>query len=389
MTAIVKHQAAKAPPLTLAGLALPGLGHLLVGEVLVGCGLLSLLGAWVWAAVAGMPRLGDVLYSAGGGRLAIHSVVAVVTWVATAGALWATAWRRAFPRQLTEEEHNSNRQVFLRQFQRNQTGMLGLFGVLFLVLMVMLTPLIAPYPPNAIDAGVKHLPPGWAHLMGTDGFGRDLFSRVLFGGRISLAIGFIAVGIAATIGTAAGAVAAFGGGWIDRGLMWFVDLLLSLPRLVLLLAIAGMFRFTGPEGLFVMIAILGFTGWMGVARIVRSQVLSLKEQDFIQAARALGYGNARIVFRHLIPNALAPVIVYCSLAIGATMITEAGLSFLGLGVPPPTSTWGTIINDGRDSLRVAWWVATFPGLCIVAAVMSFNLLGDGLRDALDPKLRGR
>jgi len=183
-------------------------------------------------------------------------------------------------------------------------------------------------------------------------------------------------------------VAAFGGGWIDRFLMWLVDMLLSLPRLVLLLAIAGMFRVTGPEGLFVMIVILGLTGWMGVSRIVRSQVLSLKEQDFIQAARALGLSSARIVFRHLIPNALAPVIVYCSLAIGTTMIVEAGLSFLGLGVPPPTSTWGTIINDGREPLRVAPWIATYPGLCIVFAVMSFNLLGDGLRDALDPKLRG-
>ena len=171
--------------------------------------------------------------------------------------------------------------------------------------------------------------------------------------------------------------------------MWVVDLLLALPSLVLLLAITGMFRITGPEGLFLIIVILGLTGWMGVSRIVRSQVLSLKEQDFIQAARSLGYSNLRIVFKHLIPNALAPVIVYCSLAVGSTMITEAALSFLGLGVPPPTSTWGTIINDGRAPLRVAPWIATFPGLCIVFAVMSFNLLGDGLRDALDPKLRGR
>ena len=178
--------------------------------------------------------------------------------------------------------------------------------------------------PNAIDVGAKNAAPGGVHLMGTDAFGRDLFTRVLYGGRISMSIGFVAVGIAATIGTALGAIAAFAGGWVDRGLMWFVDLLLALPRLVLLLAITGMFRPTGPEGLFLMIAILGLTGWMGVSRIVRSEVLSLKERDFIQAARALGYSNARIVFRHLIPNALAPVIVYCSLAVGSTMITEAG-----------------------------------------------------------------
>ncbi|MBW1879580.1 MAG: ABC transporter permease [Deltaproteobacteria bacterium] len=302
--------------------------------------------------------------------------------------VWWTAYRRAFPRVLSDAEFNSNWQVFLRQFHRNRTGLIGLFGVLVMVTLVLLTPLIAPFEPNAIDMGLKNTAPNWVHLMGTDEFGRDLFSRVLYGGRISLSIGFVAVGIAGTIGTTVGAVAAFGGGWIDRLLMWLVDMLLSLPRLVLLLAIAGLFRVTGPEGLFIMIAILGLTGWMGVSRIVRSQVLSLKEQDFIQAARALGLSNARIVFRHLIPNALAPVIVYCSLAIGTTMIVEAGLSFLGLGVPPPTSTWGTIINDGREPLRVAPWIATYPGLCIVFAVMSFNLLGDGLRDALDPKLRG-
>ena len=170
--------------------------------------------------------------------------------------------------------------------------------------------------------------------------------------------------------------------------MWFVDMLLSLPRLVLLLAIVGMFRVQGVKSIFLIVTILGLTGWMGVSRIVRSQVLSLKQQDFVQAARALGYSSQRIVFRHLVPNALAPVIVYCSLAIGGTMLAEAGLSFLGLGVAPPTSTWGTLVSDGREYLRGSGYLTVLPGMCIVMAVMSFNLLGDGLRDSLDPKLRG-
>ncbi|MBT3218050.1 MAG: ABC transporter permease [Proteobacteria bacterium] len=303
-------------------------------------------------------------------------------------ALWTIAYLRANPRQQCEEEYNSNWQIFLRLFRRHQAGMIGLYGVLLLILLTLLTPLLAPFDPIDIDTGPTSIGPCWNNLMGTDEYGRDVFSRVLFGGRISLSIGFIAVSIAASIGTSIGAIAGYLGGWVDRFLMFLVDMLLSLPRLVLLLAIVGVFRVQGVWGLFLIIFILGLTGWMGVSRIIRSQVLSLKQQDFIQAARALGMSSTRIIFRHLIPNAMAPVIVYCSLAIGTTIIAEAGLSFLGLGVPPPTSTWGTMVNDGRDPLRLAPWIALFPGLMIVGAVMSFNLLGDGLRDALDPKLRG-
>lgn len=369
------------------GLFLPGLGHLAAGAVVHGLGLIALVGVWLWAGVAGLGRLGSLLWPTADGTLAWHPTVAALGWLAMAGALWFTAFRFAWPRQLSEDEWNSNWQLFLRTLVRHRTGMLGWYGVLLLVAFTLLAPLIAPFDPLTIDVGPKNTAPDLVYLMGTDEYGRDVFSRLLYGARISLSIGFVAVAIAATVGTIVGASAAFFGGYVDRALMWFTDLLLSLPHLVLLLAIIGLVRVKGAANIFLIVGILGLTGWMGVARIVRGQVLSLKQQEFVQAARALGYGNARIVLRHLIPNAMAPVIVYCSLAIGGTMLAEAGLSFLGLGVPPPTSTWGVMVNDGRPPLRIAPWIATFPGLAIVAAVMSFNLLGDGLRDALDPKLR--
>jgi peptide/nickel transport system permease protein len=388
MTAVVKKVAGPPPSRTWAGLVAPGLGHLLVGDAIPGLGMLAVLGCLAWAATA-FPRLPEVLFQGASGTPSLHGVVAIASWVGLAAWLWWGAYRRVRPRELTDEERNGNRQVFLRQFRRHRTGMIGWYGVVVLTAFVLLTPLIAPFDPLLTNVGPENAPPDATHLMGTDAAGRDIFSRVLYGGRISMTVGFITVGLAGTIGTVIGAVAAFSGGNVDRALMWLVDLLLSLPRLVLLLAITGMFRITGSEGLYLMVTILGLTGWMGVSRIVRSQVLSLKEQDFIQAARALGFSSTRIVLRHLIPNAFAPVIVYASLAVGATMLVEAGLSFLGLGVPPPTPTWGTIIADGKSELRGAWWISFFPGLCIIYAVMSFNLLGDGLRDALDPKLRGR
>lgn len=387
MTAILRNYTIDAPPSTRAGLVLPGLGHLLVGEWTHGFGLLALDGLLFTAAASGFPRLGDILFSGRAGAIALHPVIALLTWVALAATLWFVAYRRANPRTLTEEEYNSNSQIFKRQLTTHRTGMIGLYGISIMLLAVMMTPLIAPFDPDAVVMDLKNTAPGWPYIFGTDEFGRDVFSRVLYGGRISLMIGFIAVGLSATIGTTAGAVAGYFGGWVDRAIMWFVDMLLALPRLVLLLTIIGLLRLKGVWGIFLIVAILGLTGWMGVARIVRSQVLSLKKQDFIQAARSLGYGTPRIVFQHLIPNALAPVIVYCSLAIGSTMLAEAGLSFLGIGVPPPTSTWGVMVNDGREPLLIAPWIATFPGLAIVFAVMSFNLLGDGLRDAMDPKQR--
>ncbi len=372
-----------------AGMALPGLGHVLSGAVVDGIGILSLSALLAWA-LAGSGRLVARLAAPGTPEFSTHPWIALVGAIVTVGALWFTAFRRAKPAApRADDDIESTWDETVKQFRKNRVGVLGGYAVLWLILLAVFTPFIAPFAPDAIDVGEKLAAPSWDYLMGTDEFRRDVFSRVMYGARISLSIGFVAVILAVTIGTAVGAIAGYFGGLVDKGLMWFTDLLLSLPRLVLLLAIIGFYRGSGATSIFLIVTVLGITGWMGIARIVRSQVLSLKEQEFVQASRALGYSPGRIILKHILPNALAPVIVNASLAIGSTILVEASLSFLGLGVPPPTATWGAIVNDGREFLRSAWWITLFPGLMIVAAVMSFNLLGDGLRDALDPKLRGR
>jgi peptide/nickel transport system permease protein len=226
--------------------------------------------------------------------------------------------------------------------------------------------------------------PGGEFLLGTDHLSRDVFSRMMYGARISLSIGFVAVGISVTIGTLLGAMAGYLGGWIDAVVMRFVDMVISFPRLVLLIAIVALFD---TQSIFLIMAVLGFTQWPGTARIVRGEVLSLREQEFVEATRALGFSRRRIILRHVIPNVLAPVIVTATLGIGNVIVLEAGLSFLGLGLQPPTPSWGSMVADGRDFLLNAWWISTFPGLAIVLTVVAFNLVGDGLRDALDPRLR--
>jgi peptide/nickel transport system permease protein len=222
------------------------------------------------------------------------------------------------------------------------------------------------------------------HLLGTDEAGRDLLSRIIYGSGISLWIGFLAMGIAVTIGTLVGAASGFFGGWTDMVLMRFVDILLAFPLLLLLLLVRGLVQSTS---IWVVVAILGATGWMGISRLVRGQFLTLRELDFATAARALGIPSRRIMFRHLLPNAVAPIIVNGTLIVGGTILTEAALSFLGYGVQPPDPSWGSIVHGGADVLNQAWWIATLPGIAIVFTVSAFNLLGDALRDALDPRLR--
>lgn len=322
--------------------------------------------------------------------------LALITTVAGLAGAWLLArlWRagasppadHADPSGADRSARSSESQWALawRAFRRHRQAMLGLGLVLILGLAALLTPYLAPFDPAAQGTDIvatRFQPPSAAHLMGTDRFGRDVFSRVLYGARISLSIGFLAVAIAISLGTLLGALSGYVRGWFDTLSMRFVDLLLSFPRLVLLVTMAALFT----PSIFLVTLILGLTGWMGVSRIVRGEVLSVREREFIVAARALGFRNRRILLRHVIPSVLSPVIVAATLGIGNTILAEAALSFLGLGVPPPAASWGSMVASGRDVMTDAWWITTFPGLAIVLTVMSFNLVGDGLRDALDPR----
>ncbi len=275
----------------------------------------------------------------------------------------------------------------LRRIAGSAAGRVGVGLVAALCLTAILAPLLAPYDPTAqVDIVTnRYASPSGDHPMGTDRFGRDIFSRVLHGARISLGIAVASVAIAITLGTAVGAVAGYWGGRLDTMLMRGVDMLLAFPRLVLLLALAAVFN---PSTLL-LVLVLGLTGWMGVSRLVRGQVLSLREQTFIEAARALGFSRGRILLRHILPNATGPIIVAATLAIADTILMEAGLSFLGFGVQPPTASWGNMIADGRATLLDAWWISTFPGLAVVITVIGFNLLGEGLRGVFDPRSRVR
>ncbi|HEV8663883.1 MAG TPA: ABC transporter permease [Candidatus Methylomirabilis sp.] len=271
-----------------------------------------------------------------------------------------------------------------RQLRRNPLALAGGAVVLLLAAVAIAAPLVAPYDPAAYDVKRILLPPSQAHPLGTDQIGRDVLSRMLYGARVSLAVGFVAVGIAMLIGMVVGVVAGYYGGAADKFIMLgIVDVMLTFPRFFLLLAVIAMLQ----PSIFVIMAVIGVTGWMGVARLVRAEVLSLKERDFVMSARALGAGDLRLMFRHILPNALVPVLVSAVLGVAGAVLTEAGLSFLGLGVQPPTPTWGNILADGKANIEIAWWLSVYPGLAILATVLSYNLFGEGLRDALDPRLR--
>jgi peptide/nickel transport system permease protein len=292
----------------------------------------------------------------------------------------------ALTNEMAEAVHvDTQWSIAWRHFKRSKIAMAGMVVLIVMYLVALLAPWLAPYDPIAQKdiVSTSFLHPSAQHWLGTDRFGRDILSRIIYGARISLLIGFVATLISVTLGTVLGAFAGFFGGKVDAVLMRFTDMVMAFPRLVLLIMIVALFS----PSLAVIITVLGLTQWPNTTRIVRGDVLSLREREFIQAAHALGMSKWRIIFKHLIPNVLAPVIVTATLGIGNTIVLEAGLSFLGLGVQPPTPSWGNMVADGRDSLLGAWWVATFPGLAIVITVLAFNLVGDGLRDALDPRLR--
>ena len=271
-----------------------------------------------------------------------------------------------------------------RAFRQHRPAVIGLVLVVLLAGAALLTPYLAPFDPATQGTDIvatRFQGPTLEHLMGTDRFGRDVLSRVLYGGRISLAIGFLAVVIAITLGTMVGAVAGYIRGWVDSISMRIVDMLLSFPRLVLLITVVALIE----PSILIITIVLGLTGWMGTSRVVRGEVLSVREREFVVAARALGFGRGRILLRHILPNVVSPIIVAATLGIGNTILAEAALSFLGLGVPPPAPSWGGMVAAGRDVMLDAWWITLFPGLAIVFTVMAFNLIGDGLRDALDPR----
>ena len=358
---------------------LPGLPQLLAGRWGTGWMALIVWAGSLWIVTTRFGRMGSLAAGAWDERLA------VATLVAGLAAAWVWSWRDVRRRDQPEQIGVSQWDLAVRAFSKNRTAVAGLIVIVVLYLIALLTPLIAPYDPTFQGDLLTERLVGLsaAHPLGTDHFARDVLSRLLYGARISLAIGFIAVGISVTIGTLLGAIAGYLGGIVDGLIMRFVDMVISFPRLVLLITVIALFE----PSIFIITAVLGLTLWPGTARLVRAEVLSLREREFVQAAKALGYSKRRIILRHLIPNALAPVIVAATLGIGNTIVLEAGLSFLGLGVQPPTPSWGTMVSDGRDYLLGAWWLSTFPGFAIVFTVLSFNLVGDGLRDALDPRLR--
>jgi len=254
---------------------------------------------------------------------------------------------------------------------------LGLFG------LALLAPWLAPYDPNLIDLKQVLMPPSPVHLLGTDTLGRDVLSRIIFGARVSLLVGFVAVGISTLIGLLVGSLAGYYGGVVDAVLMRLVDLMLCFPVFFLILAVIAAL---GPS-IWTIMVIIGVTSWMGVARLVRAEFLSLREREFVVAARALGASDARLIWRHLLPNALTPVMVSATLMVAGAILTESALSFLGLGVQPPAPSWGNILTMGKDNIEIAWWLSVFPGLAILVTVMSYNLLGEGIREAVDPRLR--
>ena len=273
--------------------------------------------------------------------------------------------------------------AFWRALRKNRLALIGGVVVVCLALAAILAPVLAPWDPNRPDIKRILEPPSGPHLLGTDQLGRDVLARMLYGSRVSLAVGFVSVGIAALIGIILGAAAGYHGGPVDAAIMRLVDLMLVFPRFFLLLAVLAFLR----PSIWTIMAVIGLTGWMGVARLVRAEFLALKEREFVVWSQSVGASGFRIIWRHILPNAMAPVLVAMTLGIPAAILTESGLSFLGLGVQPPHATWGNILNEGKDAIEIGWWLSLYPGLAILVTVLSYNLLGEGVRDALDPRLR--
>ncbi len=271
-----------------------------------------------------------------------------------------------------------------RRFFRHPTAAAGIFVLAFFVTVALAAPLVAPYEPwRQLDiVRLPNQPPSALYLLGTDLYSRDVWSRLAHGARVSLGIGALAMLVAVTMGVAVGAVAGYVRRWVDTALMRLVDVGLAMPRIFVLLVVVALWE---RVSLGLLVLLIGLTSWFGTSRLVRAEVLSLREREFVAAARALGAGTARIIFRHVLPNAAAPIIVSAALGVGNVMLLEAGLSFLGFGVPSPAPSWGNMIADAWPKMAVAPWASLFPGLAISLVVMALNAVGDALRDALDPR----
>ena len=272
---------------------------------------------------------------------------------------------------------------FWRALRRNRLALVGGVAVVVLVALAVFAPMLASRDPNRPDIKRILAEPSRSHPLGTDQLGRDVWSRMLFGARVSLAVGFVSVGIATVIGVVLGSIAGYNGGLVDAFIMRLVDLMLVFPRFFLLLAVLAFLR----PSIWTIMAVIGLTGWMGVTRLVRAEFLALKEREFVVWSQAVGATGFRVIWRHILPNAMAPVLVAMTLGIPAAILTESGLSFLGLGVQPPYATWGNILNEGKDTIEIGWWLSFYPGIAILITVLAYNLLGEGIRDALDPRLR--
>jgi peptide/nickel transport system permease protein len=279
--------------------------------------------------------------------------------------------------------HRSEWSRAWRRFRRYRPALFGLAVIAILIVLALFPGLFAPYDPYEPFSGMRGKGPTLAHPLGFDEIGRDLLSRVIYGSRIALLVGLAATGISLTIGVTVGAVAGYFRGWVDLVLSRVVDTLMAFPTLVLLVALAASI---GPS-LRTVVLVIGFTSWAQYARVVRAEVLSLRERDFVLAARAMGAPDHRIIFRHLLPNVLGVVIVIASLSIAAVILAESALSFLGLGTSPPEASWGSILSAGRTYIRTYPHICIAPGVVITVTVLAFNLLGDGLRDALDPRMK--
>ena len=360
----------------------PGLAELRSGRPLTGA---ALLGTWLFLLTVALlrgDRVGAALAGEAPGRGAALALVLGLT--ATWGLALASA-RRSGRRTVVI---STPWRTLAHRFATNRSAVAGLFVLGALSWVAILAPILASASP--IDPGPltdRLQPPSGAHLLGTDSIARDVLSRLMHGARVSLSVAVLAVALASTVGVLLGALAGYLGGWTDRLVTAVVDTVLSIPRIVLLIVLVGAVQ--GRPSLTLLVVVLGLTQWPLTARMIRGEVLSLRDRDFVRAAEALGFSRMRVLLRHVIPNALGPVIVAGALGVGNTIILEAGLSFLGLGVQPPTPSWGEMVATGQDFIYEAWWLSTCAGLAIVVTVVAANMVGDGLREGLNPRSEGR